>query len=161
MHIRNSLIIIVISTVSGCATIVGGTSQDIAVATQNNGGAVNDAHCLLTNDRGHWEINTPGTVSVHRSYGNLTVKCQKDGLPDGLVTANSTTKGAVAGNILLGGGLGAGVDVANGAAFDYPSSISVEMGKSIDLSNPGTKGLAQHSASAPTTQAAPQTGMHN
>ena len=161
MHTRNSMIIIAILSISGCATIVGGTSQEIAVATLNGGTAVDHAHCQLSNDRGHWEMNTPGTASVHRSYGNLTIKCQKNGLPDGMVTVNSTTKDAVAGNILLGGGLGAGVDVANGAAFEYPSSISIEMGKSIDLSNPGTKGLAQHSASAPTTQAAPQTGMHN
>ena len=161
MHIRNSMIIIAIASLSGCATIVGGTSQDIAVATQNNGTAVDRAHCLLSNDRGHWEINTPGTTSVHRSYGNLTIKCQKNGLPDGMVTVNSTTKGAVAGNILLGGGLGAGVDVANGAAFEYPSSISVEMGKTIDLSNPGTQGLDQHSVSAPATQAVRQAGTHN
>lgn len=143
MNIRIALMFIGISSLTSCATMVSGTSQDIAVATRNNGSAVNGAHCLLSNDRGHWEINTPATATVHRSYGDLTIKCQKSGYPDGSVTANSTTKGTVAGNILLGGGLGAGVDVANGAAFEYPDKISVEMGKTVNLSNPGSKGLTR------------------
>jgi hypothetical protein len=52
-------------------------------------------------------------------------------MEDGTVYAKSDTKGMVFGNILLGGVVGAGVDIATGAAYDYPEVIAVEMGKTL------------------------------
>jgi hypothetical protein len=37
------------------------------------------------------------------------------------------------GNILFGGVIGAGVDVYNGAAYDYPNLLNIEMGKTVKL----------------------------
>jgi phosphoketolase len=59
----------------------------------------------------------------------MAIRCDKDGSVPGIASTKSSTKGMVAGNILFGGLIGAGVDVATGAAFDYPSLITVELGK--------------------------------
>jgi hypothetical protein len=77
----------------------------------------------LINSDGTYYVSTPGTVSVDRDYGALTVSCQKDGYDAEMMEVNSSTKGMAFGNILIGGVIGAGVDVATGAAYDYPSEI--------------------------------------
>jgi hypothetical protein len=84
------------------------------------------ARCALSNTKGDWFITTPGSVTVHRGYGVLTVKCDH---PDwlGELEAKSTTKGMAFGNILFGGVIGATVDIANGSAYDYPQLITVSM----------------------------------
>lgn len=40
------------------------------------------------------------------------------------------------GNILFGGVIAAGVDVATGAAYDYPTMITVLMGEKISVDAP-------------------------
>jgi hypothetical protein len=76
-------------------------------------------------------VTTPGTVTVHRAYGDMNIKCDKDGFQPGLTNVKSSTKGMVAGNILLGGVVGVGVDAATGAAYDYPSLFQVMMGDPV------------------------------
>jgi hypothetical protein len=49
-------------------------------------------------------------------------------MKDGSVAVASSTTAAVFGNVLLGGGIGAGVDIATGAAYDYPDAVAVAMG---------------------------------
>jgi hypothetical protein len=83
----------------------------------------------LTNNKGQWFVTTPGTVTVHRSFQDLSVKCEKpDDYDPGLATVPSATKGMAFGNILLGGFIGAGVDMGTGAAYDYPELITVQLG---------------------------------
>jgi hypothetical protein len=72
-------------------------------------------------------------------------------VPAGLATVKSSTKGMMAGNLLFGGVIGAGVDAASGAAYDYPALFQVMMGETIKL--PAAAGTAAASA-APA--AAPQ-----
>lgn len=113
---------------SGCASIVNGTSQTLSVSTvSTNGNPISKANCDLTNDKGNWYVVTPGTVTVHRSYGALSVKCKKNGYQDGLVSSSSSTKSMAFGNILFGGVIGAGVDISDGAAYHYPNMITVPM----------------------------------
>lgn len=118
---------------SGCASIVNGTNQSLSVEARNKGEQVAGANCKLTNDKGSWFINSPGSTTVHRSFEELAVRCEKDGLAPGLVSVKSSTKGMAFGNILFGGIIGAGVDMANGSAYDYPALITVEMGETITL----------------------------
>jgi hypothetical protein len=56
------------------------------------------------------------------------VKCDKDGFGPGVATVKSSTKAMLAGNLLFGGPIGAGVDAASGAAYDYPALFQVMMG---------------------------------
>lgn len=112
---------------SGCASIVAGTNQNLSVDTTSNGTEVAGAQCALTNDKGTWFVRTPGTVAVHRSYDALNVKCTDVGYQPAVATSASSTKGMAFGNLLFGGLIGAGVDMSTGAAYDYPNLITVPM----------------------------------
>jgi hypothetical protein len=124
--IKTSLVVICVSSLVGCASIVNGTNQSVSVQT----GPVTGANCELANDKGKWYVNgTPGSVTVHRSYQDLTVNCQKKGFASGNTKVESKTKGMAFGNAVFGGVVGAGADMADGAAYDYPQTISVPMSK--------------------------------
>jgi uncharacterized protein YceK len=112
-------LLVSLSLLSGCASVVTGQNQSVSVDT----GEVTGARCTLTNDSGTWHVNsTPGTVTILRDYSDLKVTCVKDDLM-GSHEVKSTTKGMAFGNIIAGGIIGAAVDAGTGAAYDYPSSI--------------------------------------
>jgi hypothetical protein len=121
---------------TGCASIVTGQNQSLSVETRHNGSPVSGASCRLNNDKGTWYATTPGTVTVQRSYGDLSVRCEKEKHEPGLAVAKSSTKGMMFGNILFGGIIGAAVDAGSGAGYDYPSLITVEMSGSSILEAP-------------------------
>ncbi len=111
----------------GCASIVTGHNQPLSVETRHKGEMVSGAQCRLNNDKGTWYVTTPGSVTVARSYGDLHLRCEKAPYAPGLTTVKSTTKAMAFGNILFGGIVGAAVDAGSGAAYDYPSLITVEL----------------------------------
>ncbi|MGH7154811.1 MAG: hypothetical protein ACREF3_12865 [Acetobacteraceae bacterium] len=104
-----------------------GTNQSLSVDTTSQGQELAGAQCSLTNNKGTWFVTTPGTVTVHRSYDAMNVKCTDTGYAPAITTSNSSTKGMAFGNILFGGLIGAGVDMSTGAAYDYPVLITVPM----------------------------------
>lgn len=111
---------------TGCASIVNGTNQSVSVQT----GSVYGASCALENDKGRWFVpNTPGSVVVNRSYQDLRVNCTKSGYRPSYKQVTSKTKGMAFGNVVFGGVVGAGVDVIDGAAYDYPAEIYLPMHK--------------------------------
>ena len=113
-----------LSFLTACASIVNGTNQSVSVNTTPAQGAT----CSLTNDKGQWYVNnTPGSVTVHRSYKDLTVNCEKKGYPKSVKNVASKTKAMAFGNVVFGGIIGAGVDVVDGSAYDYPTDIQVPM----------------------------------
>ena len=128
-------------TMSGCASITGGQEQSLSVETRNAQATVSGALCELSNDKGKWFTNTPGSVMVRRSHEAMAIICKKDGIEPGQVSVESTTKASMAGNILFGGLIGAAVDHGTGAAYQYPSLIQVMMGQS-SLTSTGTGSAA-------------------
>jgi len=146
---------IVTSLLAGCASIVSGTNQVVSVETRENELASPGANCKLTNSKGTYYVTTPGTVTVNRAYGDISVRCDKDGQEPGLATVKSTTKAMAFGNILIGGAIGAAVDAGSGAAYDYPELILVRMGTNSIVSIPTTangaaQGHTEASLPAPT-----------
>ncbi len=133
VRLAAAILIVLSSSLSGCASIVSGTNQVMSVETRNKGEAVVGATCKLESDKGTFFVTTPGTVTVHRGYQDLAVKCEKENMPPGLAKVKSGTKGMLAGNILFGGIIGAAVDAGTGAAYDYPSLITIMMGEDIRL----------------------------
>lgn len=119
-------------TLSGCASIVSGTTQIVSVETLAPTGPIAGATCKLENEKGVFYVTTPGTVSVRRAYGNMSVKCDKPGMPSGIASIKSSTKGMMAGNIVFGGFIGAGVDAASGAAYDYPTVFKIMMNETVE-----------------------------
>lgn len=111
---------------TSCASIVSGHNQPVSVNTGN----VTNARCELNNSKGTWYIpNTPGSTVISRAYGDLKVVCQKPGYREATKKVASHTKGMAFGNVVFGGVVGAGVDVATGAAYDYPTDIMVPMSR--------------------------------
>ena len=110
---------------SACASITNGTLQRIDIVTEPEGAAA----CTLTNEKGNWELaQTPSAAMVNRAQGELTVACTTPEGSTGTVTLPSGVAAAAFGNILLVGSVvWAAVDVASGAAFAYPDSITVVM----------------------------------
>ena len=141
-----SAIIIISSLLTGCASIVNGSNQVVSVETRNKGEMVSGASCQLQNDKGVFYVTTPGTVTLHRAYGDLAVKCEKDNVAPGLAAVKSSTKGMAFGNILFGGFIGAAVDAGSGAAYDYPSLITILMGENTQV--PATPVSAQAASQA-------------
>ncbi|WP_287833485.1 hypothetical protein [Acidiphilium sp.] len=131
---------------SGCASIVDGTSQTLSVKTVANGQTLPGAECALKSNKGTWYVNTPGTVTVHRGYDALNVKCTHAGYSPGVLAVKSSTKGMAFGNILFGGLIGAGVDMSDGAAYNYPNLITVPM-----QPTPAPASTTQANTSQPTS----------
>ena len=117
--IRIILLILSFLFLSNCASIMSDSVQAISVDTPNCRGA----KCTLNNSNGVYFVqSTPGTVSVEKAYGDLTVTCEKDGQT---FTSTHQSKANVAtyGNILLGGIPGALIDGGSGKGYDYPNYI--------------------------------------
>jgi hypothetical protein len=78
---------------SGCATITSSEVQSLTLtAKTTDGKAVEKANCTLKNDKGAWEVVSPGTVAVRRSAEDLMVVCKKDGVADGVPPAIDWTQ---------------------------------------------------------------------
>lgn len=131
----------------GCASITNSKLQPVSVnAFTKNGDEVEDARCSLMNDKGTWYINTPGSVTIQKSYSDMVVMCRKKGMSAGSITVVSASNGGVWGNILAGGIIGYAVDASSGAGFDYPTMMNVEMGSSKTLGKPAPGGTAHQKA---------------
>jgi hypothetical protein len=110
----------------GCASITSTKLQPVSVTAACDGDDHQGALCTLTNDKGSWFVKTPGTVSINKSYGDLSVECKTEDAR-GSSVFQSKNEGAVWGNILAGGIIGYAVDANTGAGFSYPPLMAVNM----------------------------------
>ena len=100
------------------------TSQTVAVETVPSGADCN----LLRNGQLIANIrDTPRVVTIGRSVHDVIVKCSKPGVGKGEALLKTNLQPMVAGNILVGGVIGAGVDAASGAMNEYPGNITVRI----------------------------------
>lgn len=117
---------------SGCASITSDKMQSLSLTTEDaQGQTIAAAKCTLHNDKGSWDAESPGFVSVHRSAEDLQVECKKNGQPVGMLKAISRAAGGMWGNIVFGGGIGAVIDHSTGTGYNYPDKLPVKMGASI------------------------------
>ena len=84
--------------VTGCASMISGTNESLSVATTACPGAM----CQLKNSKGTWYVTAPGSVTVHRGYGDMTVTCKKEGFPDATAQVSSSTKLVTGANVVWG-----------------------------------------------------------
>lgn len=135
MNLKNIAITCVASLgFSGCATITSSEMQSLTLNTKTADGKVIDkVNCTLKNDKGAWELVSPGTVAVQRSAEDLMVECKKEGVADGFLRAISRAAGSMFGNIIFGGGIGAIIDHNKGTGYDYPNDLPVKMGESVTV----------------------------
>ena len=109
---------------SGCATVIGGTSQVVSISTAPEGAAckVERSGSLIGT-----VPSTPGLVQLSKGVRDLTVTCTKPGYDTATASAGSSFNGYTFGNLIVGGAIGIVVDVATGANFDYPPMVDVAM----------------------------------
>jgi hypothetical protein len=117
--------------VSGCASIVKGTTESISISTPPTTGAI----CDLSSSQGTWQVMSPGVASVEKSKEDIQIRCTKAGWQDAASTIPSNFEGWTVGNIVFGGLIGLGVDAATGAINEYPHTFQVAM---TPLSVPGS-----------------------
>lgn len=128
-----SIPLLVVAICSGCASITGTKNQPVSVTANHNGKPIEGADCVLTNDKGTWFVKSPGSTVIQKSGADLVITCNKDDLPTGSASAKSSANAGAWGNILFGGIVGYVVDASTGAAFDYPTSLGVQMGQVLQL----------------------------
>jgi hypothetical protein len=139
---------------SGCATVVEGTSQSIAVTSPPTTGA----YCTLTSTEGNWTVLTPGVATVEKSKEDIVAHCSKEGWQDASATIPSDFQGWTVGNLVLGGVIGFGVDALSGAMHKYPHAFEIPMqpvkGNAPQPNEPAT-GSLEAPTNAPTASIAP------
>ena len=116
---------------SGCATIIDGSSEKIGITT----GAVQGAHCVLSNGEGQWSVITPGKVTVERSKHDMKVTCSKQGYQEVSQTIPSDLNGWALVNFALAV-VPLGVDAATGAINDYDDMTNIPMSGGYATSQP-------------------------
>jgi hypothetical protein len=132
---------------AGCATIVKGTSQIIAVDTPGVPGAM----CTITTQSGPQGVTTPGTITLAKGASPLPISCMKECYLTGQSIIPSNTEAMAAGNVIFGGVIGLGVDAASGAMNKYPDMVTVAMTPDQNCRR------APAAAPPPSRRAAPKT----
>jgi hypothetical protein len=119
-----SLLFLSVLILNSCATITRGVHEKLKVQSDPSGATVT----LSTGEKGV----TPATFVEKRRRDTFTVTVSKAGYVSQTVTVQSKAGGtggtAMAGNLLLGGAIGMGVDAGTGA-YDslYPNPVSVKL----------------------------------
>ena len=71
---KNLLILLLSFVFFGCATITNDPNVPVALSFSNG----SSGNCSLTNKRGSWQQDMPGTASIRRSDDNLQYNCVTD-----------------------------------------------------------------------------------
>lgn len=125
---RQKLVAIVLGLMvaPACTTVTRGTSESYAIETEPAG-----AQAKVTDARGTLQCTTPCSLKVKRR-GNLHVVIAKDGFETVDTSVASSVDGAgaagMAGNVVLGGLIGAAIDAGSGAMHSHkPNPLRVVM----------------------------------
>jgi hypothetical protein len=68
---------------------------------------------------------------VRRSSKDLDIVCKDPAQADAVGRAISRANAGLAGNILIGGGIGALIDHSKGTAYTYPTWVQLTFGKTL------------------------------
>jgi hypothetical protein len=112
---------------AGCASLTESTQQNVLVQTVLDHREIAGVGCVLYNDVGKWFVTTPGRVTLRKSAGPLRIDCQKEGKGWAYEKVDSKMDGNLWGNVVLTAGVGYFIDKNTGAAYDYPSTLTVVM----------------------------------
>ncbi len=133
--IRLLVVVALVLPCIGCASISRGTTENISIsstppgATAELSGLDNPTSCV-----------TPCVVVVKRS-ADITVTVNKEGYEPQVIPLNKEIAGSgaagFAGNVLVGGLVGMGVDAATGAAQDHkPNPVIVTLNPAAPAPQP-------------------------
>lgn len=113
---------------SGCATIMNGSTQDINVSTTLAGKPVYGAQCEIKNGRGTWTTASGQPVTISRAAGDMEVQCIAEKASGSSKAASSTNGGAIFANLMIDFcTISCLVDASSGAFWSYPPRIIIEL----------------------------------
>ena len=118
------VLLALVGVLSGCATLLDDDTQEISVSLQCQERMVR-AQCVAENSKGRWSFRAPGLVQVNNDYGDLNVTCKVQYMPQFSVSVPAVPTWNLAGNILLGGLIGAAYDIHNNTGLKYPETVSI------------------------------------
>lgn len=136
----------------GCATVVEGTSQSIAVNTEPAGAA-----CRFS--QGGQMIgsitNTPGSLIIRKKHDDIDVTCEKPGYQNATAHLRADLAAATFGNVLIGGIVGVILDASTAANVKYDSSVRLVMVAADPSDAPAAAAPGTVTAATPAARAAP------
>lgn len=108
-----------VAVFAACATIMHGSTQDIAVSSQPSGATV-----MVDNER---LGETPVTAEMDRGSEH-TIELELEGYEPYEIQVTKNVSGWVAGNIVFGGLIGLAVDAATGGLYKLsPKEVNAEL----------------------------------
>lgn len=116
--------VITSAAMAGCATITRGTTQTVAI---NTPGAPDALCTLISPSIGTQTVTTPGIVTLAKGSSAVSIRCSKECYSDGTGVLASNMDGMTAGNVVVGGVIGLGVDAATGAMNQYAPQADIVM----------------------------------
>lgn len=107
-------------TLSGCATVMSGTSQGLTIETDPAGATCSVAR---SGEQIAATSATPSQVMISKGWSALDIECKKNEHLTAKDSLSPTFQPWTLGNILIGGGIGLIIDAASGAMVQYPRSV--------------------------------------
>lgn len=122
--LKTYLLLLTALQLTGCASLLDGNNQAIQVSTFCGQRAI-PASCVAFNSKGSWAFNTPQEVVVSKDHFYLTITCQSPFFDPNTVNVPPSLNPTITGNVLVGGLVGAGVDVVTGSGLGYSRVVNI------------------------------------
>ena len=108
--------------------MVTDNEQTITILTRCLGTTTSvKASCIVSNDKSHRLVNTPGVAAITRSSAKLVLDCKRDSKSQGTLSVEAKENSKILYNFPMGGFVGVAIDLANDANFDYPRALTVDL----------------------------------
>ena len=116
---------------TGCASMIEGSTQSVALTPIKNGIINNKATCTASNKKGSWVTAGGGSVILKKASDDLQVRCvDNETNVVGMQTAPKSTKvGWAVANFFLWDfcTISCLIDFGTGSIYEYPSQVQVQM----------------------------------
>lgn len=109
---------------TGCASFLHSDVQQVHVTVLCKERVV-PAACAAQNAKGVWHFHSPTSFEVKKDLSALQIACKAQFFPEITATVPPQVNLSMAGNVLVGGLVGAGVDIYRGAGFAYSSDVRI------------------------------------
>ncbi|MFO0416527.1 MAG: hypothetical protein ACK5Y6_04495 [Pseudomonadota bacterium] len=126
MRINQALVALIAGSLSGCATLLSGIDQEIAVTTNPPGAA---CELIRSGEKIASVPTTPATTLVRKTKDDIKLVCKKDGYVSTEATLVSGSDSRTYANMLFGGwGLVLwGLDSMTGSDNSYPKAPALTL----------------------------------
>lgn len=122
--IRTIFLCALVLIFAGCASVSNSDMQTISVRAMC-GARELPATCTAENSQGRWTFVSARPVTVAKDIYALRLACKSIYLDRHVIQVPATLDTAMAGNLLIGGLVGAAVDLRTRRGVSYPQNIEI------------------------------------